>query len=72
MSKNKKETKDLIKALEAQGFTVSKTRKNHYAVRDAEGRFITTLASTPSDRRGFYNAIARLRRAGFIWPPKGR
>lgn len=67
---NKKEIKDLLKALEAQGFKVSKTRNNHYAVRNAKGEFITTLASTPSEYKGYANGIARLRRAGFVW--KGR
>jgi hypothetical protein len=69
---NKKEIRRLIRALEDQGFTVQPTRKNHWLVRDLEGKVIATLASTPSEHRGLANAIARLRRSGFIWPPKGR
>ncbi|WP_433330006.1 hypothetical protein [Spirillospora sp. CA-294931] len=69
---NKKEIARLIKVLETQGFSVTKTRKGHWLVRDPEGHVIATLASTPSDTRGFANSVARLRRAGFIWPPKGR
>lgn len=67
---NRKEIKELIKALRAQGFQVSENKNRHYTVRTAHGEFITTLASTPSEYRGFANTIARLRRAGFVW--KGR
>lgn len=69
---NKKETKELLRAVAAQGFQVSTTRKGHHMIRDADGRFITVLPGTPSDRRGLANALAALRRAGFVWPTKGR
>lgn len=55
----------LVKALQAQGFTVTKTAKNHLLVRDPTGRAITTLAGTPSDWRSTRNGIATLKRAGF-------
>jgi len=65
-----KDMKKLIQALEAQGYVVTYTRKGHPMVHTADRVFITTMASTPSERRGWRNAIAALRRHGFIWPPK--
>lgn len=59
--------KKLIKALEAQGFTVEPTKGGHYTVRK-DGRRVATLAGTPSDRRSWLNSLAQLRRAGFHWP----
>lgn len=64
---NKKEIARIIEALEDQGFSATRTAKNHWLIRNAENRVVATLASTPSDRRGLANSIARLRRAGFIW-----
>lgn len=63
----KKEMRELVKALEAQGFTVEQTRGKHWLVRNAEGQAVCTMANTPSDGRGWLNAIAALRRAGFTW-----
>lgn len=68
---SRKEIRELIKALIAQGFTVSPTRNGHYTVRDRNGGYVTTISGTPSDYRATKNAIARLRRAGFVWP-RGR
>jgi predicted RNA binding protein YcfA (HicA-like mRNA interferase family) len=68
----RKEINRLIRVLEDQGFTAEKTRKGHWLVRSPEGRVIATLAATPSDHRSIINSIARLRKAGFIWPPKDR
>ncbi|MGH1563011.1 hypothetical protein [Mumia sp. DW29H23] len=64
-----KDIKKVIKALEDQGFEVRYTRKGHPAVY-LDGRFVTTFAGTPSDSRGFRNALAAARRAGFRWPPR--
>jgi hypothetical protein len=36
----------------------------HVAVYDADGRYVTTFAGTPSDYRADRNALADLRRAG--------
>lgn len=62
----------LIKALREQGFVVTRTGRGHWLVRNADGDFVTTLAGTPSEHRGWKNALATLRRAGFIWPPRKR
>ena len=61
------DTKKLVKELKRQGFEVTMTKGSHYEVR-LNGRRVATLAGTPSDKRGWLNAIAALRRAGFIWP----
>lgn len=59
----------VLKALEQQGFTVTRLKSGHYDVR-LNGRRVTTLAGTSSDHRGFRNALSYLRKAGFIWPPR--
>jgi hypothetical protein len=67
-----KDIAGIIRELERQSFTVTRTAKNHWIVRSADGRRVATLPSTPSDRRSLLNALAALRRAGFQWPPTGR
>lgn len=62
-----KDLRKVIKALEAQGFSVEKTRNGHYKVRNAQGELVCTMAGTPSDGRSFLNSLAALRRAGFTW-----
>lgn len=63
-----KDLKNLLKALTDAGFEVRFTKKNHPAVY-RDGRFVTTLASTPSDWRSWRNGLAALKRAGFKKPP---
>ena len=65
-----KDLKKLIKALGEQGYEVTYTANRHVVVRTADGKWVTTMAGTPSDRRGWRNALAALRRSGFIWPVK--
>lgn len=60
----------LLKAAEAQGFTVRRTTKNHWQVRNADGEIVAVIAGTPSDHRAWRNALGALRRAGLDWPPK--
>ncbi len=64
-----KDMKKLIAEIERQSFVVRYRRSSHAYVTTPAGRYVTDLASTPSDRRGVRNAIAALRRAGFVWPP---
>jgi len=61
---------ELLRQLDAQGFTWRPTKRQHIMVYAPDGRLVTTLPSTPSDYRSMKNAIAVLRRAGFEW--KGR
>jgi hypothetical protein len=60
----KKEFKELLSAVEAQGGTIRKTRSG-YQVFAPNRVDIVTLHGTPSDRRALANAVAELRRAGF-------
>ena len=62
------ELNQIIRALEDQGFTVRRTRRGHYFV-TKNGKPITTISGTPSDRRSWRNALAALRRGGFQQPP---
>jgi predicted RNA binding protein YcfA (HicA-like mRNA interferase family) len=62
----KKDVRDLVKALEKQGFEVTPSRSGHLIVR-LDGRRIATMAGTPSDHRSQLNLLAVLRRAGFVW-----
>lgn len=64
-----KDTKKVIKAAEAQGFTVELSRKGH-PVFTKGGKLIATGSGTASDPRSIKNLIAQLRRAGFQWPPR--
>jgi predicted RNA binding protein YcfA (HicA-like mRNA interferase family) len=60
----------IIAALEDQGWRVERTNKGHWRcyAPDAEG--IVHLPGTPSDHRSLANAVAKLRRYGFQWPPR--
>ncbi|MFF8994439.1 hypothetical protein ACF09H_31855 [Streptomyces sp. NPDC014983] len=60
---SKKDTRQLIKKLEKQGFDVT-LRNGHYRV-FKDGKFIQVMGSTPSDWRGLKNAMAYFKRAGF-------
>lgn len=63
-----KDMKKVVRALEAQGFTVIVTKRQHLAVYK-DGRLVTTFSGTPSDWRAMKNALAAAKRAGFRWPP---
>lgn len=67
-----KELRRLLKACEDQGFTVERTKRGHWRVRDETARAVTTIAGTASDHRSWLNGLAPLKRAGLIWPPASR
>lgn len=60
-----RDVKDLVRELEAQGFEVRRSKKNHLKVYGLDGRLVTTLPATPSDHRWKRNALSVLRKAGF-------
>lgn len=62
-----KDLRKIIKELEAQGFEVRVTKKQHLQIRK-NGQHVTVLAGTPSDHRSWRNGLAQARRAGFRWP----
>jgi predicted RNA binding protein YcfA (HicA-like mRNA interferase family) len=57
--------KDLIKALESQGFDCVLARSGHYKIYRGT-RLITTSPATPSDTHSLRNCVAILRRNGFV------
>lgn len=61
----KKDMKKLLKAVEEQGFTYRRTTKGHYAVYK-DGRIIAVMSGTSSDHRSDKNALADLKRNGFV------
>ncbi|MBZ4499004.1 hypothetical protein [Dermacoccus sp. Tok2021] len=67
-----KQTKQLVKELEKQGFIVTLTKKSHLKVTRPGYSQTVILAGTPSDSRSFQNGIAHLRRdLGYIDPKRG-
>lgn len=64
-----KDLKKIVKALEAQGFVIEVTKKQHIMV-FRDGRAVATFSGTASDFRSMRNSIADARKAGFEWPPK--
>lgn len=68
-----KDTKQLLKSLKKQGFTVAEDRK-HYVVTHPEVPGVqVSIPKTPSEWRSFANTISQLRRSFpelFVW--KGR
>lgn len=67
---DKKALTQLLGILVEQGFTVTLKPNGHYEVRTPSGEFVTVIAGTPSEYRGFQNARAALRRHGFKDPGK--
>lgn len=60
----RKELRELVKDLEANGYQVRITSKGHLQVK-RDGMVITVFAGTPSDHRSWSNAMARLKRDGY-------
>lgn len=65
--------RDIIEAAEDQGFHVDRTSKGHWRfVPPDPDQPIVHHSGTPSDWRAVRNLVARLRRVGLEWPPKGK
>ncbi|WP_327359719.1 hypothetical protein [Streptomyces sp. NBC_01304] len=71
----KKDLNKLRDQAEQQGFVLKETKRKHYLVykpiRDGKETklvFVTSMPGTPSEYRGLKNAMAALKRAGFIKP----
>jgi len=56
----------ILKELKRQGFTQQRGGNCHIKIY-LGNRLITTLPSTCGDRRALANAVAMLRRNGFVW-----
>lgn len=57
---------EIIRALEKEGAIVTRGRGGHYKIRHPETRRSVNIPSTPCDGRSVLNAVARLRRIGFL------
>jgi len=65
--------RDVVKAAEEQGFRVERTSKGHWKFFPPDpAKPAEFFSGTPSDQRAIKNLIAKLRRAGLIWPWAGR
>lgn len=65
----KKDLRKILRALEDQGFEVTRTAKGHWIVRK-DGRRVTTFSGSPADPRSYPNSLAAARRAGFDYGRK--
>jgi len=69
-----KEEERLVREAKRQGWTAKPTKSGTMLLAsDGVGKVL--LHHTPSDRRSLANALAKMRRHGFVWPPpkvKGR
>lgn len=59
----RREFKDVTRALDAQGWTITTTKKRHLRFESPRGLIIYS-AGTPSDWRARKNLVAHLKRAG--------
>lgn len=63
----KKDTKDIIRQLEAQGWTVKLTRRNsHWKAMAPDGKGMVFFPGTPGGARSLANTKAELRKIGAI------
>lgn len=60
-----KEHRTLAKRLRQQGFTLTQSKASSHWKIYKGAQLITTFPCSPSDRRGYQNLIARLRRSGY-------
>lgn len=66
MVSKKGDKADLLRELERQGFEVRQGRNLHFKIY-RDGHMIYVLAHSGGKGRGDANALAALRRAGFVW-----
>jgi len=57
-----KETKKLVKALEDAGFEVRAHKSGHATVYSPDGEYVSGLAGSPSEYRGWANTLSRIKR----------
>jgi hypothetical protein len=61
-----KEMKQLVKQIEANGYTVVQSGRNHLKVKNEAGGTVATMPGTPSDHRSILNTRAQMRRLGVL------
>lgn len=68
----RKEVREIVEEAVRQGWRVRMLKNSHPLLLAPDGKTMVVLPSTPSDRRSLDNAVARMRRARFKWPPERR
>lgn len=63
-----KVVRQIVKALDEQGFDVIETKSGRLQVVTREGDWVASIPSRFKAGSGLDNALAPLRRAGFRWP----
>lgn len=61
------DTEELLREARAQGWRVERTKRGHWQCYAPDGETIVVISGTTGDRRSLKQAIAEMRRAGFIW-----
>lgn len=67
-----KDVRRIVEEAKRQGWKAETTMKSHVQLFAPDGETIVTIGGTPSDARWLPKTVARMRRAGFEWPPTGR
>lgn len=49
-----------------------KPKRDGIQLKSPDGITLVTIHNTPSDWRARANTIAKMRRGGFQWPPRGK
>jgi hypothetical protein len=68
MASGEKEFRKYLSAAVEQGWEVRPVKKGFQLVPGDSTKEIVTIHRTPSDHRALVNALAEMRRQGFIWP----
>lgn len=66
---SKKETREVVREAQRQGFRVKDTKSGWLLFPNDKSLPPVLVHKTPSDHRAWRNTLARLRRAGLVWPP---
>lgn len=61
-----KEIREIVKQLEAKGYSVRQEKGGHLIVRNAEGNRVASLPSTPGGGRWKQNLLHELKRRGIL------
>jgi len=61
----RKDMEQLVRAAEAQGWRVAKTRGGHWKLFSPDGVHIVVAAATPGSASSVRNTLAALKRYGF-------
>jgi hypothetical protein len=64
-----KEVRELVAEAARQGWRCEQRKSGHWLMFPPTRMPPVAVASTPSDHRWRANTIAKMRRAGFVWPP---